>query len=287
MTDLAKRRQDAIDRVCSKDEWMAGKVVELMDLFDEMRSVKEVELVESLLLRLEIVDDAERYRLKMALADDIIARFGALDNTLFVAMTTDSHADGGQGFLNEMKTAFIERDIAIASLNNFSKSWARSYRKFSRFIVVDDFVGSGKTIRKRISDFQKNYPAGDKELVFAVLAGMDYALTGIHHATGIEIICPKRLKRGIRDFYRGYEMLDNDRMMTEIEAANFGEWNTSDFRSRFSLGYGRAQSLLWYKFGHVANNVFPIFWWPFGMSKKDRKHLFCRYEKDIQEIKRG
>lgn len=268
---------------------MVEKVEELTSLFGELSSAAQIGLVESLLDRFEIANEDERYRLKEKIANEIIESYGSLDDTIFVAMTPEYKADSGQAFLQEMKAIMIEHDVSIKTLNNFAKINGKSYRSFRRFIIVDEFVGSGKTIKNRIKNFRNLFPDGSREPVIAVLVGMDYALQSVENETGVRIICPKRLKRGIRDYFKSYNLLENDALMQEIERDCFGNWDFEDFESRFSLGYGQAQALFNFKHGHVPNNVFPLFWWPFARDDNEirRKRLFFRYEEDFQKIKRG
>lgn len=287
MADIQTLRDIIVVRLCERHDWIAGKVEAVSYMFGELQSEKEIELVASLCDRFEIINEDERYRLKQLIAKEIVSSTPTLEKTLFVAMTADRDADSGQAFLQEMKATMIEEHgIAIKTLNSFVRIASGGYKKFQRYIIVDEFAGSGKTIKGRIRDFKKYYPDNSRELLIVVLAGMDYALKAIENETGVRIICPKRLKRGIRDYYKSYSLLENDNLMRGIEKLNFGNWRVEDFETRFSLGYGQAQAIFAFKYGHIPNNVFPIFWWPYSADGGiwGRKHIFSRYEKDFQKI---
>lgn len=42
------------------------------------------------------------------------------------------------------------------------------------------------------------------------------------------------------------------------------------------LGFSRAESLYSREGGNTPNNVFPVFWWPFLETRKQRKVMFIR-----------
>ena len=145
-----------------------------------------------------------------------------------------------------------------------------------QIILVDEFIGSGITLIKRLEYLQKNSDLNDCQIKCCFMAGMESTINYIRNDLAVEIFCPLVLKKGISEKYETNESLERIKNMKMIET------KLDQLSEKYSLGYNQAEAL--YSAEGVdfntPNSVFPIFWWP-KANNSDRKTILNRYQKDL------
>ena len=119
----------------------------------------------------------------------------------------------------------------------------------SLFVLVDDFVGTGDTATKCINDMIKANALVTGKLVVLCIAVLERGISRLS-SLKVPVFAGHILKRGIRDYYSGYNQQKYVQLMTDIEAA----YNIKDF----NFGYGGSEALICLK--RCPNNTFPIYW---------------------------
>lgn len=237
----------------------------LVSLLKECREEDDTLLVKELITQLNenIVDDGKTNDLLFKMAEAINRNEVAGDKTALAVMRVkgDPKSDGSQSILDLLK---VPLDIKV----NFKYGYCTTtfneiqslYQKknYRHFIVVDDFIGSGKTVFRRYWQFL-NWNLADATIHFYFLAGMAKAMSFCRNWT-IPADCCKIMYKGISGHYQGEDLLKRVWAMERLEnqlSSKSGDVNLKDCE----FGYNHAEALFCRKYGNIPNSVFPIFWW--------------------------
>ena len=178
------------------------------------------------------------------------------------------------------------RDTTLGRLGWSNPKTINRVEKFSRVtkdypdvVIIDDFSGSGTTLKNRIqylkdtyrglSDKRKN---GNFNVRVSVLAATNMAKTKIEEL-GVPIHVQVPLDRGISDRYLGSEFRRACRCMVKLESL----FDQKAGKDKFpSFGWGKAEALFAVEDCDVPNSVFPLFWWPKLWDGSMLQTLLCR-----------
>lgn len=117
-------------------------------------------------------------------------------------------------------------------------------------ILVDDFVGTGDTAEKCIIDVRKFNATLLGYIVVMSVAALEKGKQKLS-SFNVPIFSSYIIKRGISDYYTGYNLTKNIQLMHNIESK-------LRVSKSFSLGYGASEALICLK--RCPNNTFPIYW---------------------------
>lgn len=174
---------------------------------------------------------------------------------------------------------------SFQAVNRINKAIKYLSRGRNQIILVDEFIGTGKTLTSRIKQL-KNDLSGEYDLKVCYLAGMDYAINKMKLELDIDIFCALKLKRGISDQYSPEIVANYKEKMIKLELELLQDRIKDKTIIEYSLGYGQAESLFTGE-GYKCNtpsSVFPIFWWPLLKGNQKRVPLLTRYEKDFVDV---
>ncbi len=118
------------------------------------------------------------------------------------------------------------------------------------FVMVDDFIGSGKTARKAV-DRLVGLGVPGANIYVCSFVGMVRGETVLREA-GVNCIMLSKQARGISDAINIDDKAAALEMMARMEERN-------GVRDGFRLGYEQSESLALMCF--CPNNTFPVFWW--------------------------
>jgi hypothetical protein len=202
--------------------------------------------------------------------------------TQIVSMSYDSDADSGQMVLYFLKNPIHAKDWKECELVNTIGKCYKKHRDDGRnqIVLVDEFVGSGQTLRNRVKELKNNIN-GEYSLKCCFIAGMDWVLKELEEE-GIEVFCPLRLKRGISDYYNDENLRVAENLMLDLEISLQQEIAEKELFT-YTFGYGVAEALYSLEGcnGNTPNSVFPIFWWPQRSGAKNRATLLTRAENGL------
>ena len=253
----------------------------IVDMLQPCRSEDDYNLIYELFQQLNdnIVDNARCYDLLCEMAMAIKKNEKEGEHTALCVMRTknDKDADGSQAIINELKmplalTVDFKYTYSAVCFEDIHGLYNKGYR---HFIVVDDFIGSGKTVGVRYNSFQKLRLAG-ASISFYFLAGMAKGISYCKNRN-ISVHCCKIIHKGISGHYRKEDLLKRIWSMRYLESQLGNESGETKLKDN-SWGYGHAEALYCRQFGNIPNSVFPIFWWNKNIDGSERKSVFTRVQ---------
>jgi hypothetical protein len=132
--------------------WIRSESDGLIELWNLCSKAEQRKLVGSLIRQFELVDSSKLKNYGEQIASMILNDWGAKHNkTRVVAVSDKSEADGSQAVLQSLKNKFASFDgwsekcfinDLREAVNVAQDSW--------NIILIDDFIGTGKTIRRKV-----------------------------------------------------------------------------------------------------------------------------------------
>lgn len=263
----------------SKYPWTNDSAI--IDMISSCRDEEDYALVSELFHQLNenIVDNAKCYDLlfEMALAIKKNETEGWQTALCVMRTKNDPDADGSQSIVNDLKMAMtmaggFEHGYTSICFEDIERLYKKGYR---HFVVVDDFIGSGKTVDARYKYFLNRHLV-DASVSFYFLAGMAKGISYCRNRA-IPVYCCKILHKGIHSHYQGKELLKRIWSMRYMESL-LGEESGSVKLKDNSFGYGQAEALYCRQYGNIPNSVFPIFWWNKNRDGSKRQSVFTRVQ---------
>lgn len=199
-------------------------------------------------------------------------------NTQIVSISADSNADSGQAVLYGLKYNFEKlgwRNHGTANLFGKAYSTYKRNNKYKDIVLVDEFVGSGRTVISRVEEIERVFKSNgvdDFSIKVKVITSTEMGLQSIRNK-GIDVESLITINKGISDHYPDEKVNDLINIMLELEDILS---NTYQQKEMPSLGYGKAESLYTRQQTNTPNSVFPIFWWPFLKDGNERKTILIR-----------
>lgn len=262
-----------------KQNWISAKKNELDELIAFCETKNNKKLIYSLLERFEYLDNFKLNYIYEELSDYIVNESEFCENkTQFLSMTMNEEADSSQKILDNIKHYIFKKGWRnITTVNNFNK-YIRHYQNGkTQILLIDEFIGSGRTLLGRIDRIKREI-TGDFQLKCIFIAGMKDVVEKLSE-DGIDIFCALELEKGITGFYSGQDLIEAEKNMLELENKLAQKINTKEL-SNYSFGYGKAEALYSMEgsLGNTPNSVFPVFWWLEDINGNKRNTLLTRYE---------
>jgi len=219
-------------------------------------------------------DEANKYIMQMA--REIGQKNYPRDTTAIVAMGFDTEVDGSQEVLNQLKVPLAINKVFFKTTETRFAFIERLHKKGIRhFIVVDDFIGSGKTVRSRYNKFL-SWGYNDSSIDFFFLAGMNKAMSFCKNY-GIPAHCALKMRKALSGNYEREDLLWRIRAMRSLESKLAPQVGDTLLKDN-NFGYNHAEALYCRKYGNIPNSVFPIFWWKQYKDGSPRSPLFVRVQ---------
>lgn len=269
--DLLKKYERIVVRQATQDTTALDELVAICDT-DEKYS-----LIDELLSRFYYMDD-EDYQIRIGqIANHIISMKYEPGKTVIMAMAHDHETDGSQDVLNALQIALELRGYSGFSTDSRmdQKIEKNHYKKGIRnFVIVDDFMGTGRTALKRYQSFVNMLNKDDIHVSFCIVCGMKFGVDYCHY-NRMPLYCPVQLSKGLSGYYKGFELSLKAFTMKELEmnlARKIGELELATY----TMGWGKAETLFYREGRNVPNNVYPVFWWKMYRDGTVRNTLFHR-----------
>lgn len=184
----------------------------------------------------------------------------------------DKHKSGNSViYMIKGISKFIKQydNISITELTKFEmlNEDNLTIRKDELFILFDDFVGSGETLKATLQEVFKNPTLVNNKIIVASLIiqqdAIDFLkITGIrHYSSDIGI-------KEITQWYTSPLLEEKIRIMKEIE-------KLISVNSNFSFGYEQSEALV--TMIRTPDNTFPIFWNEHKKNGQKYRAPFQRY----------
>lgn len=251
----------------------------LLDLIKSCQDDDERNLIDGLLrdFKKNMLDAKHSNDLMFKIAAEIAKLNYPSHQTAIVAMATGTDADGSQEVLNQMKVplklAHVDCKYTDSRFTRIQKLYNKGIR---HFIIVDDFIGSGKTVLSRVRDFKKWNLQGST-INFFFLAGMNKAIS-LCRNNDIPVFCPYTMRKALSGCFVGSELLWRVRAMCRLESRLAPQIKDTLLKEN-QFGYNHAEALYRRCYGNIPNSVFPVFWWEGYRDGSVRKPVFVRVQK--------
>jgi hypothetical protein len=267
-------------RLCNQKPWLARFDIQpaLLELWNLSDTDSKRDLISDLLERFRFIESPELHLYIINIKEFIINRWNLNGNNTKIAAIADSdQPDGSQSLLQSLKAGFA--NLAGWSENNFINNIlhaAHNCRNSEHLVIVDDFIGTGNTVDRRIKYVMRilnKRGVRDVSIYICSIAAMNVS-QHIMNSLGIQHYVPIWLSKGISDFYTA-DLQDRINDMLGLESF-LGEKYKNHQLSSFSMGYKKSEALFAIDTVSVPNNVFPIFWWPILKDNTDRNTILKR-----------
>lgn len=264
----------------SKFPWTRKEGV--ITLLKDYKNQREAQFVNDIISQLNdnIVDEVSLNDLLFEMAKLISRNEVSGSQTALVVMRQkgDPMSDSSQSVIDHLKVPLkisttFNYGYCTTSFNDITSIYKR--RNFRHFIVVDDFIGSGKTVAKRYHDFQ-SWKLQNSTIHFYFLAGMSNAIQFCRNSS-IPTDCCKIMPAALSGVYSGEDLQNRVNIMKRLESKLASAINTLQLKD-FTFGYNQAEALYCMKFGNIPNSVFPILWWNKDNNSNDRITIFTRVQ---------
>ena len=117
-------------------------------------------------------------------------------------------------------------------------------------LLVDDFIGTGKTAIDCADDYVNNKNINKNSIVISTFYSMESGFNTVKNA-GYKIISLNTMKRGISDYFNKTELPLKYQIIDEIETRQ-------GIPKTFKMGLNQSEALL--TLMRTPNNTFPMFW---------------------------
>lgn len=287
---------DFIKGIITNHPAFRGKENQLKELHSISNSDQQI-LIFGLLNRFYSITRDEKRDFRINIAKLVLDNTDVLLNPiLFSDLVVDGRHDSGGSIVYDLKIEFEKQTRTkalkdekfkpdINFIGHFNKLEKRINKKPDtnyNIILADEFVGSGKTLKIRLSRLQRFQNINVVHVFF--FAGMEYAIKSLKRDfPNVFFHVNRVLEKGITEFFKTKKEIDsNIKLMIDLES-NLGDSINGALASTYSLGYNKAEALYNNELieGNTVNNVFPIFWWPEDKANKVRNSLFIRSDNRI------
>lgn len=264
----------------NKQPWLVDRSQVLEDiLFEECANDETRELLIDLISRFEFLDNDRYQVLIRQMALEIVTEPELHElSTLILAMSIGHDADSGQAIIYSLKVLLQELLWTKHKSVNDALQAFKTFKnnpQLKDIILVDEFVGSGKTVIGRVEAIQRQFEIAkidDFTIKVKVLAATEKGIANVIDA-GINITSQIIIKKGISDYYEEVEARKKVNLMLAMEEILSKSYGGREIPT---MGYGKAEALYYRKDTNLPNSVFPIFWWAEYSNKKPRKTLLYR-----------
>lgn len=262
--------------------WLEDVCGALVELWNLCEYKNEQDLLFELLRRFKFLNSKMVNKNSESISEIICDKWKLKSqSTIIVALCDDNKPDGSQYLIQILKSKFADRNGWAGNnfLNNSSTIGQATYRlkDDQNLILIDDFIGTGNTVRRRIKWLESKIKEKNKcniKIFLVSLACMQGALNVIE-SLEIEFFAPIILKKGISDYYEGEKLKNKIQNMENLESKLYPIYKNLHLLD-FNFGYGKSESLFAIEGLNVPNNVFPIFWWPLLREEKKRNTILKR-----------
>ncbi len=162
--------------------------------------------------------------------------------------------------------------------SHFNNSIAKAARSKKNspwnFVFIDEFSGSGKSLKRRIDWFKSETAGSQHKIYLCFIAAMEAARSSFSSCSD-EYFCTEWLTRGISDYYSGQQLTDAISDMNRLETTLAPKIRN---RKLPSFGYSKTEALYSMEIGNTPNNVFPVFWWEMDDQNTKRNTVLRRLD---------
>ncbi|MCT6591849.1 hypothetical protein N3553_18420 [Pantoea dispersa] len=277
--------KEGFDRIVelSKDlPWIMDKSEQFIELYDVFcKTEADKSLIIELLNKFLYLNGSQFEKKMHSFVEDIATTPNVFDHdTMIVSMSADANSDSGQYILYYIKPILESYNWRKhKTVNTYGKAYSEYKRTnpvgiIKNLILIDEFIGGGSTAMGRYKELTNTFSSKNINInifvrsVVATRNGID-----LLSSEGINVSSQIIIDKGISGKVINKSQKNKIKVMYKLEDKLSKVY---EGRKLPRLGFSRAESLYSREGGNTPNNVFPVFWWPFLETKKQRKVMFIR-----------
>ena len=271
---------DKYFRILPKQNWLAEKESELMNMVSSCKTNQQQDLVFSLLEDFQYVGSEILNRYIESIADYIINDSGFdIKRTQIVGMAMDDNPDSSQWVLHQLKSIMTKKGWNNVKITTrFDKAVKiMNSEMLNQLVLVDEFIGSGQSVEGRIN-LLKARAKTDYEIKACFIAGMEFGIERVVNSFA-DFKCFIPLKKAISEKMTDEKRSDAIIFMKELESTLLPKINDKEL-STYHFGYNGAEAL-YSSICNTPNSVFPYFWWPYDLNSQNRNPILIRNEEGL------
>ena len=244
--------------------WLRGMSREFCELLDSCPSDSHRTMIIDLLARTTYLS-ADRYFTVIAEMGQHVENVWSLSpsKTLFVSSNNKHHVDSSKEVLNQLKSCAWQGTGWSKQLFHVAFGTAIDAAEDGyTLVIVDDFVGSGDSMRKALKWFKDAAVAKGIQVDLRVLtaSGCTEGISNLQ-ASGYSVQCMNLINKGLSDYLEGQQLADAVMRMTDLENALAAKIATKVNFAAYRFGWRQQEAVYVRQGGNTPNNVFPVFWW--------------------------
>lgn len=281
--EIINRATDRIDendftrltRLHMEHIWLTYEPQALFQLWCLSENDKQKDIIEFLIKNFSYIDGRRLAEGSQSIASYIENNWNLNStNTYLLATCDDRKPDGSQTLIQNLKNKF---SINWKESNFFNSivTGAHEIPANSTVILVDDFVGTGDTITRKVDYINRKITERELSGIsvkIVSLASMNFAVE-VLDKLDVEYYSVHWLKKGISELVSENKKEVATKSMEELEKKLKKKYHGKQIPN---FGYKKSESLFALESNNIPNNVFPIFWWPFLKRGIPRKTIFRR-----------
>lgn len=256
-------------------EWLTYEPEALYELWCLSDNNEQQHLIEHLIKNFSFIDGRKLNEASRALSAQIESVWNLKpNNTFLVATCGDAKPDGSQSIMQILKNKFSV-NWKESNFYNSLPVGANEIPSNSNIVLVDDFIGTGDTISRKLKYLQSTIEKRELQNItiqIISLAAMAFSKKVLDDL-GVEYYSVHWLQKGINGLIELDKRESATQSMEQLETKLQKNYHG---RSLPNFGYKRSEALYALENNNIPNNVFPIFWWPFYKGGHERKTLFRR-----------
>ena len=197
------------------------------------------------------------------------------DDTCLVARDLEEKTSSADLALQAVRTALGATKHKWKGSNFLGRlKQAIAPKKWTNIVLVDDFMGTGQKVAKKIDWIKKKLPAKSGVKIYIVCFVAQESSVSVVDPLVNDFYAHRLLKRGISDHYPAGEKLDGSTSAMKRIEERFGT-----IPDDLSFGFGASESLYFPVWWNAPNNVFPVFWWNNHSMEPDFTPVLTRVSK--------
>lgn len=256
-------------------EWLTYEPEALFDLWCLSENIEQKSLIEHLIKNFSFIDGRKLIDASKNLSNQIESIWDLKPaNTFLVATCGDDKPDGSQSIIQILKNKFSVNWKESNFFNSLPKG-ANEISDNSNIILVDDFIGTGDTIERKLKYLKetiKKRCLKGVTIKIICLAAMEFSKK-ILDSFDVEYYSVHWLKKGISELIEESKRENAIQSMEQLEKKLKKQYHGKNLPN---FGYKRSEALYALEANNIPNNVFPVFWWPFYKGGDSRKTMFRR-----------
>ncbi|WP_447989776.1 phosphoribosyltransferase-like protein [Achromobacter spanius] len=232
-------------------------------------STSEFDVIEHILTNLryctsvDLEDAAEK-------AGAIITKAWHLDpdDTMIVGLSEPNKTCGSTAYVRAIELQLPRCWDKSINTNFVSAFRHRDGQK--NLILIDDFIGTGEKLNKKIESLRNN-PKTQSYTIHAIsFAGMSFGIDFLSNKLSGRLHSELKLERAISNedpIERGLHLIEQ---MESLEKGIFTK------PGAYTFGYKKSETAFYLEATNIPNNNFPILWWDKYSDETPRETLFSR-----------